>query len=654
MNKLDHKNKKKMLVMLKLLARSTKSKPAADSGIQADQPQHTASLSSLRFKNQPLVQMDPGHLMENFKQIVCRAKTPRSLVQISPQKSLSSDDQPAQLRQNLEKLSSLLKEKDKRILELHHYEYTAKKAIEQKTWLQEALDKEQTTVKQLEKEKESQQSALAESRQHAQQLERAVQFLQHRVEELQLGKTQLAEAIQDSEGQLLILKTENQELKQQRQELEQKLNTESQAGFELRGELNALYKQFDNLKRAVDGQRQAYEQQLSKTNDMQQALGAANQENTKLQDTLSACREELNVIKQLLASGARDLKELENRYCEAVTEKMTTLKALHQQQRAFDKEHQELAALKERTKSLMEFEKANKIHADEKLSALKNRNTHLESQLKRLLEEKNRLNDQLDLLIIKNELLESECDKFQTAKERLERDKEVMEVEQQQLQDRLTQSMHNNAALETQREQMLQELALHEARQQENQQLLDEAHQHLAKKVREAALLSDKVEELNLQVQELSGLHAALQESAAQLQSDLNREETEKKEFSDKFVKLEEEIQVWKERCLQAEEQYRQSSDRIAELEKVEKCYAQLQGLLAGFGSFSGGQMGQPNPPPQVQPAPPAVQLQFGMPVEPENGPEPEAASEESSKAYPNLFDLNPQQARPKQTLFDE
>lgn len=566
---------------------------------------------------------------------------------------LQVDEQTLQLRQNLEKMRALLKEKDKRIAELLQYEYGAKKAIEQKTWQQEELEKERQQVKLLEKEKESQLLTLLESRQHAQQLERAVQFLQQRNEELLLKKNQILEEAQETEAAVERLTADYHEISQQREQYEKRLMGEVETNSEQQLELKALYKQFESLKRTVEIQRQNLENQIALTDKTQASLLNVEGAKQQLEENFNTCQEEVVIIKQHLSKGMREVKELENRYCEAVAEKIGTLKVLHQQQREFDKQNQELIATKERLRNALEREKVERISAEEKILAFKNRNGIIEEELRRFKAAQDELVDKLELLIIKSELLERERDNFQSMMEGLQRDRESFNLQQQQLLDRLTHSMQDNALLMAQNEQMHQEITLQLAALDEKQHLLDEAHQHLAKKVRESALLHEKVEELTLQISEIDGGHAALQEASSRLQSDLLREEHEKKELSEKMQSLEEEIKKWEEKWQIAERRAQQAAEKITELEKIEQCHAQLQSLLSTFGPLPEVHLTENKHLEDPSALQRSTQLQFGYPLSPDGQAEEVGAHRESIKAYPNLFDLPASQTRPKQTLFD-
>lgn len=634
LNKTDKKKKQESaLSILKKL-----------SGYKSQQGEIQGAIKDYQPRS-PLIELFPPKVLNDFKKILSSIQNVQSNSQL--------DETANQLLQNLEKMTALVKKKDRRISELEQYEYSAKKAIEQKTWLQEELDKERMAVKLLEKEKESQLSALMETRQHAQQLERAVQFLQQRNDEILIEKTHLTESLQEAEGLARCLKDALQDSKNNIAELEKRLTTEVEGKQELNHELMALYKQFGNLKLAVENEKQKLSVQIGLKEKIQAEFVEVNKQKEFFRNELVVCQKEIEAIKLHVTKGMREAKELENRYYEAVTEKINSLKAYHQLQREFDKQHQDIVEMKEKLKTLSEREKINLQDAETKISKLMQRNAHVEKEFSCLLAKQNDLVDNYEMILIKNEIVERERENLSIAIKELEIEKENYNQQYIVMHGHLTQSLHENESLKEQNEHLLQEILLKQALMEEKQVQLDEAHQHLAKKVREAAILHDRVEELNSQIEEFNNMHSALQEASSQFDGELQKIEAERKEAKDKIQKYEVALKNWEEKYFYLEKVAQQSTERIAELEKIANYHAQLQTLLTGFGPLPGmqnqeskpltdGKLQQQNPP-----------LKFGSPISEEVQTEEESIAKEPSKAYPNLFDLPPSHQRPKQTLFD-
>lgn len=567
--------------------------------------------------------------------------------------SQGSDEQMLQLRQNLEKMETLLKKKESRINQLLQYEYSAKKAIQQKTWQEEALEKEKFHVKFLENENEKHLAALAASHQNIQKLEEETKNQQKQLEELLNEKSQLIANDQAQNETIAKLTSENENVRSLCQQLEQENAQKTASTQEQEAEIKALYKQFQTLRGAFESQKHSLEKEIETSKSLKELLSQSQDEKNRLKHSLKSCQDEVFTITQLVSKGIREAKDLENRYCEAVSEKVTTLNSFHQQQREFDKQHKELLSTKEKLKISNLRENEELLRINEELLTLKQLNSQLEEKLTHLNHVKNALEDKLDLQIMKNEVVESERDHLQKTNENLANGSSILSEQLSQQLELLSESMHNHAALQSKFDKTEEIINTQQALLDEKQIQLDEAHQHLAKKVREAALLNEKVEDLTLQIADIDNVREALQEASSQLQIDLQREETEKIELNEKIQVLEEEIKKLEERWLYTEHRSQQAAEKIAELEAIEKRHAQLQSLLSGFGPLPGVSYTENKPAPETKPVEKHPPLQFGCPLPDLETEEIPQTQEETSKAYPNLFDLPQVQGRSKQNLFD-
>ncbi|MGZ3632893.1 MAG: hypothetical protein ACXWM7_01010 [Parachlamydiaceae bacterium] len=552
----------------------------------------------------------------------------------------------------IEKLNFLLKEKDKRIEQLLQYEYSAKKALQEKTYQQEALEKEQQRVKILEREQETQRLALEESRTHAQQLERAIQFLQKRVEEITSEKNQLQEQFIETQEKTNAFLLENETSRLQYQHVEKNLAEILEAKADLDQEMGALYKQFDALKRMLEVEKEKAQRESAANDEAQTLLRIVQKEKEQLKHALSLCQEDILTIKQHLTKGLRDAKELENKYSEAVTEKVMTLKSLHQLQREFEKLHRDHSELKDKLKQNHEREKGEREALEQKLNQLAHQRSVLEDKFSKQVIEKNVVADQLELLTIKNELLIHDHELLKQNIKALSKEKEAIEYQHQQVLDRLENALHTNSSLESQNSLLQSEVEAHQALCEEKQIQLEEAQQHLAKKVREAALLNEKVDQMTLQAAENDCVYKALQQANSLIQKDLEKMLEEKNALLETIQLLE--LDVKKEEAKwQAMDKRRQlAEEKVIALEKIEQRHAQLQSLISGFENVLGGGVKEESQGNEAKLL--RVPLQFGDPL-PEEEPFPQRREvEPSSKAYPNLFDM-PQSTAPKskQSLFD-
>ncbi len=583
---------------------------------------------------------------------------------------------------NLEKMSTLLKEKDKRIAELLQYEYGAKKAIEQKNWQQEALETEKQQVKSLEKENESQRLALVESRQHALQLERAMQFLQNRIDELIADKTEMTEKSEGLKESLAVISRNNEELNLHSQQLESKLSDEIREKIEFEKEIYALYKQFNVLKDSIESNKQALLSQHKATEDAQDAFRNAERLNHELKASLNACKDDVAGIKQHLTQGLRDAKELENRYAEAVAERVETLKALHQHRREHDRQHLELLDVNERLGASLVREKEERSSFNEKISYLSNFLVKTESKLRLSLSKEEQLLEKLDLAQIENDLHESQISGLEAIKAQLEKDQDAHQGELQHFEEQLHQASQDIALLHNANDQLQQEIIAVTVQSEDKQLQLDEAQQHLAKKVRESALLNEKIEEFLLRDIEARNVHEALQQANTLLQNDLQNKEKKIKEGIEKVSSQEKEILRWEDKWRETNQSRQILEEKIQDLEKIEQRHTQLQNLLLGFGSGSPASVTAGiHDPSQLRSSTPSVlpletrlkiaeiestseqtirrhpRLQFGVPAEDDVKEEiadvNTGNANQNANAYPNLFDIPQMKTPPKQNLFD-
>lgn len=661
LNKLDNKSKKSIRQILKTLSRKRENR--SENQPNADLENREAVTENISLKPEMIRKFK--QVLQAFKRTSVPHTSPLHLIpeEINKPLSQNNDEQTLQMRQNLEKMGTLLKKKDNRINELLHYEYSAKKAIEHKTWQHEALEKEKLQVKRLEKENEKQSAALSESHNKIvlletavnalqSQMETTVDALQSQIEALLSENKQLSTSLQEQELAHSTLTFENESIKSHCHQQEQKIALELDSKLELEAEIKALYKQFQTLRAAFESQKHAIEREIEAKKSIEEQLAKVEEEKNHLKHLLQTCQDEVFTIKQLVSKGMRDAKDIENRYCEAVSEKVTTLAAFHQQQREFDKQHTELIETKNKLKISSEREKEERARINQELFTSKQRNKLLEEKLTQLNNAKNALEDKLDLLSMKNEVIESERDHLQKTNENLANGSSILSEQLSQQLELLRQSMHDHAAFQAKYEQAQEEINTQQAHLEEKQIQLDEAHQHLAKKVREAALLNEQVEEFTLQVADIDNVREALQEASCQLQNDLQREEKEKTELIEKVQLLEDEIKKLEERWLYAEHRSQQATDKIVELEKIEKRHTQLQSLLSGFGPLPGVNDVENKINVETRVIEKSPPLQFGSPLPLEDA-ETSQIHEEVSKAYPNLFDLPQTSGRSKQNLFD-
>ncbi len=463
------------------------------------------------------------------------------------------------------------------------------------------------------------------------------------IEELLLEKIAILDQLQELKNSTELFSIENQEWKSKAQHLEDQLHVETHSRKLLEEEIQALYKQFNVLKKSLETQKEAFISQQAATQLALNSFQQAQLENQELRNSFNHYHDELALIKEHLTKGQRDAKEMEKLYAEAIAEKVQTLKALHQQRREYSKQHEELIDVKEKFAILQERERSERFLFDEKIAFLSHRLKALETDLKSCIKEREALFEKIDLLTFQNDLHLSENAELEEIKTSLEREKIERNVDLQHLQEQLEESNQLITILQATNEQLQHETISLTAQNNEKQFTLDEAHQHLAKKVRESALLNEKVEEFILREVEAGNVHAALQQANQVLQSDLQTKEKKIKELAEKVSILENEILRWDEKWRQSNQSKQILEEKIQDLEKIEQRHLQLQNFLIDFGATSNKEPIQRHSP-----------LQFGVPLEEVEGKETRKEEDrDNSNPYPNLFDIPQMKMTLKQTLFD-
>ncbi len=529
-----------------------------------------------------------------------------------------ADEQNSKLQTHFEKMGMQLKEKDKRIGELLRYEHGAKKSLEEK-------------------------------QKYTQQIEQSLKSLQKRFDVVQHENDQLLQGALVARDMIQSLVAQNEASKLQYDDLSSSFASEQEEKKELQTELKALYKQFETLKKHVELHKEKFHSQIQTTEKVQQSLLRTEQKNESLQVDFTRCKEEIGVIKQHLSKGMRDAKDLENRFCEAVTEKVDILKSMRQVQREFDKQHQDLINTKEKLRANSERTKFELFDLEQRLSGSNQRCDALEIQLNALQKNMEDLLENRDQLHIANSLLENEKEVLVAEKGRLEKQLEENALQIKQVSQRLEKVTQEKDTLEIQQEHLLEEISLQKALNEEKDFQLEEARQHFAKKMREVAQMNDAIEDLVRQAGEQEVIQKHLKEVNNLLDCDVQRGEEEKKELSEKIAVLEVEIIRWQQDWLTENQQRQFAEERNAELRKIEQCHAQLQSLLSGVGGVL--------VPPTIEDKPllnknghqSHTPLQFGILPELSNSDDNESAV----KPYSNLFDLPQVQSRSKQNLFD-
>lgn len=248
-----------------------------------------------------------------------------------------------------ERLYSIIQEREKRIAELQQYEFSYKKAAEQRYEMELLLDKEKRKQQPLVVEKEKLAAEVVEKQQHVEQLERVIQFLRERSEEAHLEANQLQEEYQKIQENNTKLSEELKAASQEMDEQGKALFHERNQKNEIAEELQTLQGQFELLKQTVQASRQSaskYEVEASQASKVAEELKSekGHLEELLRQKTVAfeSVEHEIVSLKEELSRGQRDIKQIEKNYLESVNEKVIAVNKWHQLQQEIASSREEV------------------------------------------------------------------------------------------------------------------------------------------------------------------------------------------------------------------------------------------------------------------------------------------------------------------------
>ena len=159
-------------------------------------------------------------------------------------------------KQRMEKLATVLQDREKRIAELQHYEQILKSSSEKKQDLELSLENQRQLFLQFQTDNKTLTQNLEESQQHAKQLQRVIHFLREKAEEAHLEVNQFHEDL-ESAHQTIATLSEQSKTAQEDVGILHKLLEEKQLSLqEAQEEITLLQQQFEQLKKNVTTSRQ--------------------------------------------------------------------------------------------------------------------------------------------------------------------------------------------------------------------------------------------------------------------------------------------------------------------------------------------------------------------------------------------------------------
>lgn len=523
-------------------------------------------------------------------------------------------------KEQIEKLSYSLKDQEKKIRDLHKFEFSYKEASEKNDLLKSQLEKASKDNQLLHSESQSLSKSLQENQSHSEQLERALKLLRNRSQEAQLELSQLRDEYLRSQEALSNL-TEQLHVTQGRlhehtQEL-QRVYAEKQAAVE---ELESLQGQFSILKsKIVAGQEDLKAVQKEKIN-----VEIISSEKASL---LSQLEIEVAAIKQSLSTGILEVKNIETKHLELVNEKAALYNRAGQLQQALESQKEETSSLQQQL--------AESVNREENL---------------RLQNEKLQINAQNDF----QDSLKEQKIKIHEQELALQKHYELLRQKEQQAEE-----YNNQISRLTQEKYKLEDSLSNMTRNQDEQEArIKVAQQHLGKKVKEVALLHEKIEDQKNLVSESQSSLNQLRSKINEMQSFFDLQIQQEKKLQEQ---LHETVRFSESQIVKWEEKYLKTYDKLKVYEEKQQ---QMHALFASIGNVIGSQqiaspISNHYSPPMANPVinPPiqnksTVQLVDTSTLLSQSFVE-DTIETSSLPEHPSLFDLEPSRHKIRQTLFD-
>jgi chromosome segregation ATPase len=201
-------------------------------------------------------------------------------------------------KQRMEKLATVLQDREKRISELQHYEQILKTSSEKKQDLESSIENQRHLFLQFQTDNKNLTSNLEESQQHAKQLQRVIHFLREKAEEAHLEVNQFHEDLESAHQTISILSEQNKTAKEEvvtaHKQLEQKqfILTEAQE------EITILQQQFEHLKKTVATTRQQLSSSDHSLSIVTQQVEQFKNDNNHLHEQLNEVLSQYHEVKE--------------------------------------------------------------------------------------------------------------------------------------------------------------------------------------------------------------------------------------------------------------------------------------------------------------------------------------------------------------------
>lgn len=462
-------------------------------------------------------------------------------------------EQESKWKEQLLKLRAVLQDKENKIIELEKFEFGLKRLTKQN------IERDHTLENLLEQNKKN--LAIQSQLEQQYNIEKAhVEKLKEEGQELHLKNKVLEEMLFECNETEKRNISKIEQLKEKLDSLQASYYEEQRLKLDAENELENIRRQFDQLKEKVN---KNFEEKVQKQCQIDELIAKLNDEKNSHQKTkeqlqekeliLNESNKELESIRSTLAKTIRDVKDLEGKYIEVVSQKSQIHSKMTQLQKILELQKNELKEVGEKLQIALKNEQENAL-------IFKKEKDSLQQELLLKTEE---IHEQANAY----KKIEGICQELQKEQENL--NQELINKQQviENLKSEIIQLKESIITLE------------------EDLQL---AQQHLAKKVKDHAILQDSND---LQKETLNGLNE---------QNTILREKIDDLNLKiDSYQQIEkngnEQIKNWEKKYVDLHDKWQVLSKKIDQYKKIEEKHLKMQSLLEKFNELLINEISTPN-----------------------------------------------------------
>lgn len=303
-------------------------------------------------------------------------------------KNTTHEEELTRQKAKLEKLTELMRDKERQDRESHQFEQSYRKAKQQAQQLEEQVKQDSEKYDLLTMQYERTQTELGDVRQHNEQLERVIQFLRERSEESNLELNQFRDDYQASLDEIENLRKASQKTQQEKEEGNHQAAVERRLYEETVEELHALQGQLAVLRdisvAATSRDSETNERYRNQEQELQQTL----QEVRNLHESIAETQQQLSSERE----QNHYLRTQEENHKQELNTQRDLLATLQAEKDHLIGQLQHLIQIVEEQKGqLGEFQEAIR-QANEREAAIKTESALLQTEKEQLLQEVHQAN----------------------------------------------------------------------------------------------------------------------------------------------------------------------------------------------------------------------------------------------------------------------